>query len=175
MPLPIAVMIVRISSFDSTLSMRAFSTLMILPRSGRIAWKSRLAALLGGAAGRVALDEVELAERRIGERAVGELAGQVADVERRLAAREIARLARRFARARRRHRLFDDDVRRARMLLEVRREPLVDERLHRRLDFGVAELGLGLPFELRLADLDRQHGGEAFAHVVAGEREVRPS
>ena len=32
-------------------------------------------------------------------------------------------------------------------------EPLVDERLDRRLDLGVAELGLGLPFELRLADL----------------------
>ena len=42
MPVPIAVMIVRISSFESTLSMRAFSTLMILPRSGRIAWNSRL-------------------------------------------------------------------------------------------------------------------------------------
>ena len=131
------------------------------------------AALLGRAAGRVALDEVELAERRIGERAVGELARQVADVERRLASREVARLARRFARARRRHGLLDDDVRRARMLLEVRGEPLVDERLDRRLDLGVAELGLGLPLELRLANLHREHRGEAFAHVVAGEREVR--
>ena len=37
------------------------------------------------------------------------------------------------------------------MLLEVRREPLVDDRLHRRLDLGVAELRLGLPLELRLA------------------------
>ncbi len=42
MPVPIAVMIVRISSLESTLSKRAFSTLMILPRSGRMAWKSRL-------------------------------------------------------------------------------------------------------------------------------------
>src|SRR2546422_6175240 len=30
---------VRISSLDSTLSMRAFWTFKILPRSGRIAWK----------------------------------------------------------------------------------------------------------------------------------------
>ena len=65
------------------------------------------------------------------------------------------------------------DVRRARMLLEVRGEALVDERLHRRLDLGVAELGLGLTFELRLANLHREHRGEAFAHVVAGQREVR--
>ncbi len=40
-PVPIAVMIVLISSLDRTLSMRAFSTLMILPRSGRMAWNSR--------------------------------------------------------------------------------------------------------------------------------------
>ena len=65
-----------------------------------------------------------------------------------------------------------DDVRRARVLVEVRRQPLVDERLDRRLDLGVAELRLGLSLELRLADLDRKHGREPFAHVVAGEREV---
>ena len=34
-------MIVRISSWPSILSKRAFSTLRILPRSGRIAWKRR--------------------------------------------------------------------------------------------------------------------------------------
>ena len=39
MPVPIAVIMAWISVFDSTLSMRAFSTLMILPRSGRMAWK----------------------------------------------------------------------------------------------------------------------------------------
>ena len=38
MPVPIAVIIAWISALLSTLSMRAFSTLMILPRSGRIAW-----------------------------------------------------------------------------------------------------------------------------------------
>ena len=38
MPVPIAVISARISLFESTLSMRFFSTLMILPRSGRIAW-----------------------------------------------------------------------------------------------------------------------------------------
>ncbi|SLH24135.1 Uncharacterised protein [Mycobacteroides abscessus subsp. abscessus] len=38
MPVPNAVMIDWTSLFLRTLSMRAFSTLMILPRSGRIAW-----------------------------------------------------------------------------------------------------------------------------------------
>jgi len=44
MPVPIAVMIAWISSFERTLLMRFFSALMTLPRSGRIAWKSRFRA-----------------------------------------------------------------------------------------------------------------------------------
>src|SRR5215831_14855882 len=99
-------------------------------------------ALLRGTTGGIALDEIELAQRRITELAVGKLARQVADIERRLAAREVARLSRRFTRPRRGHRLLDDGIRRARMLIEVRGEPLVDERLDRRLDLRVAELRL---------------------------------
>ena len=38
MPVPIAVIIAWISLFARTLLMRFFSELMILPRSGRIAW-----------------------------------------------------------------------------------------------------------------------------------------
>ena len=38
MPVPSAVMIAWTSVFFSTRSIRAFSTLMILPRIGRIAW-----------------------------------------------------------------------------------------------------------------------------------------
>ena len=41
MPDPMAVIMAWISLLESTLLMRAFSTLMILPRSGRIAWKLR--------------------------------------------------------------------------------------------------------------------------------------
>ena len=37
------------------------------------------------------------------------------------------------------------------------------------LDLGVAELGLGLALELRLAELDGDDGGQALADVVAGE------
>ena len=41
MPVPTAVIMVWISVFCSTLSKRAFSTLISLPRIGRIAWKRR--------------------------------------------------------------------------------------------------------------------------------------
>ncbi len=41
MPVPMAVIIVWISVFWSTLSRRAFSTLISLPRIGRIAWYRR--------------------------------------------------------------------------------------------------------------------------------------
>src|SRR6185295_9462805 len=56
-----------------------------------------VAALLGGAAGRVALDDEQLGFGRIALLAVGELAGQRIHVERALAPREIARLARGLA------------------------------------------------------------------------------
>ena len=118
MPVPIAVIIAWISVFESTLLIRFFSALMILPRSGRIAWYERSRRLLRRAAGGVALDEEELGRLRVVDRAVGELAGQRRALERRLAARQLARLARRLARARRGDRLRDDLLRVGRVLLE---------------------------------------------------------
>ena len=56
-----------------------------------------VAALLGRAAGGVALDHEQLGQRRVLDRAVGELAGQRRVLERRLAAGEVARLARGLA------------------------------------------------------------------------------
>ena len=58
------------------------------------------------------------------------------------------------------------------MLLEIGAEHLVDDALHRALDFGIAELGLCLTLELRLVDLDRQDGRQSFANVVPAERKV---
>ena len=55
------------------------------------------------------------------------------------------------------------------MLVEVLREQLVHDAAYRAFHFGVAQLGLGLPFELRLQHLHRQHGREPFTHVVAGQ------
>ncbi len=127
-----------------------------------------VAALLGGAAGGLTLDEVELAELGLALGAVGELAGQAAAIERSLAAGEVAGLARGLARARRVDRLVDDLLRDRRVLLQEGAQALVDERLHDAGDVGV-ELALGLAFELRLRQLDADDDNEAFAHVVAGE------
>ena len=63
MPVPSAVMRVAICSELMSLSKRARSTFRTLPRSGRIAWNLRSRPLLGGAAGGVTLDDVDLAQR----------------------------------------------------------------------------------------------------------------
>ena len=159
----------RTFSLERILSRRAFSTLSSFPRSGRIAWLSPVAALLGRAAGRVALDEVELAARRIALLAVGQLAGQRHPVERALADDEVARLARGLARAGRGQALLDDPPAVGRVLVEVLAEAVGDRRLDLALDLGVAELGLGLALELRIGQLDADDRGQAFADVVAGQ------
>jgi len=40
------------------------------------------------------------------------------------------------------------------------------------LDLGVAELGLGLPLELRLLDLHVQHAGQALPDVLPRQGEI---
>ena len=170
--MPIAVISAWISLFESTLSMRFFSTLMILPRSGRIAWVLRLRPGLRGAAGRVALDDEDLGQRGVAHRAVGELAREGRVLERRLAAREVARLARGVAGVGGLDRLADHGARVGGVLLEELREPLVDGRLHEALDRRVAELGLRLPLELRLAELHRDDRREPLADVLALEVHV---
>jgi hypothetical protein len=92
------------------LSKRAFSTLRILPFSGRIAWKRPVAALLGRAAGGVALDEKSSDWDRVLFLAVGELAGQAGDIQHTLAAGHFPRLARCLPRARGLEHLVGDDL-----------------------------------------------------------------
>ena len=79
-----------------------------------------VAALLGGAAGRVALDDEEFGLGRIALLAIGELAGQRGDVERALAPRQLARLARGFAGGGGLDHLADDDLGLGGMFLEPR-------------------------------------------------------
>ncbi len=57
-------------------------------------------------------------------------------------------------------------------MLEILAELFVDQAGDHPLDLGVAELGLGLPFELRLADLHADDRGETLAGVVALEVHV---
>ena len=134
-----------------------------------------VAALLGGAAGAVALDDEQLGLGRIALLAVGELAGQRIHVERALAAGQLARLARGLARGGGLDHLADDDLgfapdaartrRRARSLMTLSTAGRTSE-----------ETSLSLVCEENFGsgDLDRQHRGQALAAVVAGERRPSP-
>ena len=115
-----------------------------------------VAALLGRAAGRIALDDEELGLGRIALLAVGELAGQRGHVEGALAAGQLARLARRLARRGGLDDLADDDLRFRRMLLEPGAEGVVDEALDHRPNLGGDQLVLGLRGEFRVGHLDRE-------------------
>src|SRR5262249_5421524 len=112
-------------------------------------------------------DDIQLAHRRVFLRTIGEFAGQVHRIERAFA-HDLARLAGGFARARRLDGLADDLLGVRRILLEIGHQLIVDERIHGAFHVGV-ELALGLPFELRLRNFDRDHSDQAFAHVVAGQ------
>ena len=131
-----------------------------------MAWNFAIASLLGGAAGALALDEVELAALGIALAAIGQLAGQAAAIERALAASEVASLACSFARAGSFNGLVDDLAGDGGILLKEHAKALIDEGLHGAGDVRV-ELALGLAFKLRLRQLDADDGDQTFAHVVA--------
>ena len=95
-----------------------------------------VAALLGGAAGAVTLDDEQFGLRRIALLAVGELAGQRIDVERALAAGQLARLAGGFTRGRGLDHLADDGLGFAGVLLEPGSKTVVDDAFDRRPHFG---------------------------------------
>ena len=96
--------------------------------------------------------------------------GRPAGIERGLAARELAGLAGRFAGAGGVDALADDFSRDGGMLVEIFAELFVDQRFDQALDVAI-ELALGLAFELRLRQLYGNDGDEAFAHVVAIDRD----
>ena len=102
-------------------------------------WQHRLvltvAGLLGGAAGRVTLDDEDFGLRRVALLAVGKLAGKRGDIEGTLAPRELARLARGLAGGGGLDHLGDDGARLGGMLLEPCAKLLVDEVLDHRTDF----------------------------------------
>ncbi len=127
-----------------------------------------VAALLGGAACGVALDQEQFGQRRIAFLAVGELAGQAHAVERALAARHFTGLARGFTRAGGVDDLAADDLGVVRRFQQEVAQRLRYQFLDRQPHFRRHQLVLGLRAEFRLGHLDRQHAGQALAHVVAG-------
>ena len=121
------------------------------------------------AAGRVSLDHEQLRQRRILDRAVGELARKRRVLERGLAPGQVARLARGGACLRGLDRLADRSARVLGVLLQELGQTRIDDRVDEALHAGVAELGLGLALELWVLKLGRDDRGEAFADVLAAE------
>ena len=98
-PVPIAVISAWISVFCEDLVDARLLDVEDLAAQRQHRLGVAVAALLGRAAGGVALDDEQLGERGVLDRAVGELARQRRVLERRLAPRQVARLARGLARA----------------------------------------------------------------------------
>src|SRR5918992_3688832 len=127
-----------------------------------------LPPLLGAAARRVALDDVELAPGGVLGRAVGELARQRRALQVALADLLPYRPGREPG-PRSLQRLVDDRLGLTRTLLQKLGQVTVGHALDETLDLCVPEFGLGLPLELGLLQLDRDDRGQAFPDVVAGK------
>ena len=168
-PVPIAVISAWISLLASTLSMRLFSTLMIFPRSGRTAWVWRSRPCLAEPPAESPSTMKSSASRGSLTEQSASLPGSVE-----FSSADLRRVRSRALRAASRARaastaLHEDAPGVAGVLLEELAEAAVHDLLHEALDRRVAELGLGLALELRVGELDRDHRGEALAHVLAGE------
>ena len=129
----------------------------------------RVSPLNGGAACRITLDDEQLALFGVAGLAVLELVGHAGRLENRLAPGVLAGFLRRDAGAGGFDGLLDDVLGLGRVGVEPVAELVGHHALHEGLRLGVAELGLRLPFELRSGQLDGHDGGQAFAHIVAGE------
>ena len=129
-----------------------------LPPEGQDRLEAPVSATLGAAAGRDALDDDELAFLWVALRAVGEFAGQRESVESALTLDEVTCFARRLSCAERGEAFLNDAPCVRGVFLEVLAERVVHRGRDLTGDLGIAEPRLGLALELRLADLDADHG-----------------
>ena len=123
--------------------------------------------LLGRAACRVSLDDEELRKSRVLFLAVGELARERCGVEHSLTTGQLPSLARRFSCARCIQPLLRHFPRDEGVFFEVGAERFVHHGLDDPFDFAVAELRLGLAFELRVRQSHAYDRGQPLAHVLA--------
>src|SRR5256885_2401051 len=117
----------------------------------------------------ITLDHVDFAQARVPLRAVGQLAGQRRRFEQRLALHQLPGTLCRVTGARGDQAFLDDSPRIRRALFEVLRERIGEHRLDLTADLRVAQLGLRLTLELRLANFYADHRGQPLAYVVARE------
>src|SRR3989338_8542981 len=131
--------------------------------------KLAVTALLGRAAGRVTLDNVEFRAGRVAGGAVGQLAGQHQALERPLAQHGFARRPGRHPRLLGQQALADDRFGVAGVLFQPGVDRVVDDAVNDRFNLGVAELGFGLALELGIGHLDRNDGRQPLAGVFAAQ------
>ena len=171
MPVPTAVIIVRISLFwEDLVQTRLFDVNQLAAN-----WKNRLkfpvTPLFGGTTGRIALDDEQFGVGRIAVGTVGEFAGQPATRKRAFAHR-LAGFAGSLARTGGQQSLLDDLLGRAGIRVEVRHQTVIDNGRHDAVDFRVHQLDLRLRLETRVRQLHAQHANQAFANIVTGNRRV---
>ena len=155
--------------FSRILCSRAFSTFRILPRIGRIAW-------VAGSRACLAEPPAESPSTMNSSDALGSVSWQSASLPGRPppSRNDLRRVRSRACLAASRAlaawlALRDDPLGVAGVLLEPRHEVLVDGGLDERAHRGVAELGLRLALELRLAQPNAHDRDEALADVLAEE------
>ena len=167
--MPIAVISAWISLLERTLSIRLFSTLMILPRSGSTAWVFRSRPCF-------AEPPAESPSTMNSSASAGSLTEQSASLPGSVefSSADLRRVRSRALRAASRARAASTAltrIRRASAGCSSRNSPscAVDDLLDQALDRRVAELGLGLALELRVGELHRDHRRQPLADVLAGE------
>ncbi|MCG3118401.1 MAG: hypothetical protein ALAOOOJD_00590 [bacterium] len=134
--------------------------------------KPAVTALFRGAAGGVALNDVNFTMLRIGDTAIRELTGKAGAVDTGFAPRQFFGFAGGLTRARGEQTFFDDLAADRRIFFKIRAQTVVTNGFDDAAHFAVAELGFGLAFKLRLGNFDAQHRGQTFAHIIAGKLDI---
>ena len=140
-----------------------------LALEGQDRLKSAVAAHLGGTAGGLAFDDIDLALAGVALGAVGQLSREGAALHGRLALDEVPGLAGGLAGASGGEALVDNAAAIGRVLLEPGPQGVAHDRFDVALDLGVPQLALRLALELGVGDADADHGGEPLADVLALE------
>ena len=154
-----------ISLLDSARSMRTFSTLRILPRRGKMAWKKRSRPVLAAAAGAIALHEENLGSR-VAPVQSASLPGSARAFQHVLRRAFLAPLR---AASRAPSANADHAERRAGFSPRKVGQPVVHQPVHDAAHLAVAQLGLGLPSNCGSTSFTLMTAARAFAHVLALE------
>ena len=104
--------------------------------------------------------------------AVGQFAGQRVVRKRALAADKFLGAAGCIPRPRGVYGLVDNEADILRIFLKIHVQAIIDHTSNQTGNLTVAKFGLGLPFKLRLGQLDADNGSKTLAHVITRQRGV---